>query len=63
MSLLHVLLAIRFTLGSIWARLEMALIQRWGCRMLVVVMAIHLLLGGPAVLMILAIFHRTFPWT
>jgi hypothetical protein len=58
-----VLLAIRFTLGSIWAWLEVALIQGWSRRVLVVVMAIHLLLRWPAILVIFARFDWALPWS
>jgi len=37
-GLLDVLLVVRFTLGSIWASLEVALIQGWGSRVLVVML-------------------------
>jgi hypothetical protein len=53
-GLLHVLLAVALTLGSICARLELALVEARSIRVLVVNMAIALLLSRPADFEILA---------
>ena len=57
------LFAVGFALGSVWARLEVALIQDWGSRVLVIMMPVHLLLGGPAILVIFARFDGALPWS
>lgn len=61
MSFLHVLLAVGLAFRAIWAWLEVTLIQGWSRRMLVIVMTIHLLLRGPAILMVLARVDGAFP--
>jgi hypothetical protein len=61
MRFLHVLFAVGFTLGSIRAWLVMALIQGRSCRVFIIVMPIHLFLGRPAILVVLATFHRALP--
>jgi len=58
-----VLLAVRLTLGAIWARLKVALVERGSGGVLVIMMTVHLLLGGPAILMILARLNWALPWT
>jgi hypothetical protein len=59
---LHVLFTVGFTLGSVRAGLEVAFIER-GCRgVLVVVVTIHLFLGGPAILVIFACLNWALPW-
>jgi hypothetical protein len=63
MRFLHVLFAVGFTLGSIRAWLVMALIQGRSCRVLIIVMPIHLLLGRPAILVVFAAFYRALPWS
>ena len=61
--LLHVLLAVRFTLGSVCARLEVAFVKGRSRGVLVIVMSVHLLLRWPTVLVILAGLDWAFPGT
>jgi hypothetical protein len=62
MGLFHVLFAIRLTLGCVLAILKPALEEWWGSGVLVVVVSVHLFLGGPAMLVVFAGLDRALPW-
>ncbi len=62
MSLFHVLLAVALTLGRVRARWKEAVVERGCVGVLVVDVAVALLLGRPAKIVVLALVVGAFPW-
>jgi hypothetical protein len=57
-----VLLAVALSLGSVRARLEQAVIQRWQSRVLVIDVTLAFLLGWPSKFVVLALLIWAFVW-
>jgi hypothetical protein len=62
-GLLHMLLTVALTRGSVAARLELALVDIWSVGVLVIDVEVPLFLSRPASLKVLADGFRAFPGT